>query len=184
MTKFAWASAALLLVLVTSMPPSSTALNAIELAPAAQSIYGTDNIGVAKPFFDLSAKWIWYHTNGAGSGSNRTSSGQSIAPLFIKTITVSTAGGTQALLHIIPDDDANIYVNGFFIQSVNAGWTSGTYTNRPITINLVQGTNVLAISIRNSGGGPAALLASLTSMDGRTVLARTDKSWEVNLQLV
>ncbi|EFJ52418.1 hypothetical protein VOLCADRAFT_103075 [Volvox carteri f. nagariensis] len=178
MRRFAWASTALLLVLVTSTPPSSTALNAVELWPAAQSFYGTDNIGVGKPFTDLSAKWIWYHTTSLAYGS-----GLSVAALFTTTVTVSTAGGMQALLNIIADDVADVYVNGAPNFSATHGWSAGSYTDRPLTVDLVQGTNVLAINVRNVRG-PGALLASLSTMDGRTVLARTDKSWEVHLQVL
>jgi hypothetical protein len=76
--------------------------DAIELAAAESSIWGTTNIGTGKPFADTQAKWIWYH---AGAQS---SSSIDIAATFTTTVIATADQGTAARLHIIVDNTADV----------------------------------------------------------------------------
>jgi hypothetical protein len=132
----------------------------------------TTNIGPAKPFFDIQAKWIWHHA-GAQAGS---STDAAIAATFTTTITAAADLGTPVLLHIMADDIADVWLNGAYVLTALAGWNPGGYAGRPYPLTLAKGTNTLSIRARNTGG-PAGLLASVTSAAGSSVLVRTSGAW-------
>ncbi len=151
--------------------------DAIELAAATDTttIWGTTNIGAGKPFADTQAKWIWYHAGAQSSSSPDT------AATFTATVMATAAdfddqGTAAAQLHIIVDDTADVYLNGAKVGSVQYGWRPYEYIGRPLSLTLAKGTNTLSIRAVNTGG-PAGLIASLVSVDGNTVLARTNGAW-------
>ncbi|GLI70362.1 hypothetical protein VaNZ11_015138 [Volvox africanus] len=152
--------------------------DAIEVATALNSTWGTANIGPGKPFTDTQAKWIWAH-----SGSDVSSS------YFMRTV-LSTIfvmpQDTNALLSLIVDDHADIILNGLYVSSLDWGYLAGQYTNRPVRLNLKRGINTISVLVTNYNipGGPAGLLASLSSSDGSTVYSRTSSSaWVYNTEL-
>ncbi|GIL81590.1 hypothetical protein Vretifemale_10565, partial [Volvox reticuliferus] len=145
--------------------------NAVEIYPAGSSPYGTSNIGPGKLFTDTQAKWIWCNSAGGVSASI------AIAATFTTTF-LNTVAGAEALLNIIVDDIAEIYLNGVYITKVQWGWNNAEdYTNRPVRLTLATGTNTLSIRVQNTWVTAAALLASLVGSNGSTVLARTSNAW-------
>ncbi|EFJ43601.1 hypothetical protein VOLCADRAFT_96245 [Volvox carteri f. nagariensis] len=151
----------------------------IELANATTSVWGTANIGPGKPFTDTQAKWIWSHA-GADLG---TSSG---VRTTISTTVTAAAPGTQTLLHLIVENFADVYLNGAFVTRLTGGWRNQQeYTNRPLQLTLAAGTNTLSVAAYGASyGGRAGLLASLTSSDSTTVLARTSSDWTCSVDVV
>jgi hypothetical protein len=148
-----------------------TYAGSVELLSASQWPTGVQTVGAGKPFTDTAAKWIWI-TAGAQSNASMV-----LRPTFHKTLTFAKPGEV-ALLNIIPDDVADIYLNGIFLATVSRGWLLADYVNRPVRLSLVQGTNLLSVRVTNTGGS-AGLLASITDNDPKssTIWARTDLSW-------
>ncbi|GIL54807.1 hypothetical protein Vafri_10496, partial [Volvox africanus] len=152
-------------------PPSALPLltpHAIELG-SSFVVFAGPNVGSNKSFSDPQAMAIWVHEN-ATSGASTL-----IAATFTTTITI-TGQATQALLHMIVDDIADIYVNGAYITTVRRGWKSGEYTDRPINITLPVGTSTLSLRVQNLVGS-AKVAAYLRSSNGSTVLTRTNSAW-------
>ncbi|GIL66362.1 hypothetical protein Vafri_19839 [Volvox africanus] len=142
---------------------------AIELGSSFTEFAGP-NVGYTKSFRDPQAMAIWVN---AGASSDASTL---IAATFTTTITIA-GQATQALLDIMVDDIAHVFVNGANITTVKWGWRwSGDYTNRPIKINLPVGTSTLSLRVQNTGG-PARVAAYLSSSDGNTVLTRTNSMW-------
>ncbi|GIL61618.1 hypothetical protein Vafri_16042, partial [Volvox africanus] len=152
-------------------PLPSLTPSCIELANATTSVWGTANIGPGKPFNDIQAKWIWSHA-GADLG---TSSG--VRTTISTTVKVEQAS-TRALLHLIVENFADVFLNGILVTRLQGGWRTQEYTNRPLQLTLAAGTNMLSVEAYGAPyGGRGGVLASLTSYDGRNVLARTSSSW-------
>ncbi|GIM17454.1 hypothetical protein Vretimale_20002 [Volvox reticuliferus] len=119
--------------------------DAVEIYPAGSSPYGTSNIGPGKLFTDTQAKWIWCNSAGGVSASI------AIAATFTTTF-LNTVAGAEALLNIIVDDIAEIYLNGVYITKVQWGWNNAEdYTNRPVRLTLATGTNTLSIRVQILG---------------------------------
>ena len=145
---------------------------AVEVATATNSRYGTETIGAGKPFTDIQAMWIWVNSD--------TNTASTLMRATFSTTISASAQGMQALLHLIVDDAAEIFLNGALIGSLQLGWLASegkyAYINRPVRLTLALGTNILSVRVTNKAG-PAALLASIFSSDGSTVLARTTGAW-------
>ncbi|GIL54596.1 hypothetical protein Vafri_10334, partial [Volvox africanus] len=153
------------------LPPQPPARpGAIEIG-SSYVVYGAagPNVGLNKPFSDPQAMAIWVHENFHSSASTL------VAATFTTTVTIA-GQATQALLHVIVDDIADIFVNGAFITTVKWGWVSGQYSDRPIKITLPVGTSALSLRVKNTGG-PASIAAYLISSNGGTVLTRTNSAW-------
>ncbi len=144
-----------------------SAAEAVELVNASQWA-GVQTVGVGKPFTDTAAKWIWSAT-GAQKSAPITSK-----PTFY-TVVAAAQAGMQALLDLIVDDVADIYLNGAFVRTISRGLLQAEYVDRPVTLSLAQGANLLSIRVTNKGGS-AGLLASISSSDGRRVLSRTSSA--------
>ncbi|GIL68365.1 hypothetical protein Vafri_21668 [Volvox africanus] len=144
------------------------ARSAIELG-SSYVVFAGPNVGSNKPFSDPQAMVIWVHENATSSASTL------IAATFTTTITIG-GSGTQALMYLIVDDIAEVYVNGAYITTVAGGWLSREYTDRPVNITLPVGTSTLSLRIKNTGG-PAGVAAYLISRDGSFVLTRTNSTW-------
>ena len=121
-------------------------------------------------FFDKQAKWIWVHEN-----AHRRSDVPSQYHTFSTSVNVSTQ--QDAVVHIVVDNRAVIYVNNQTVKKVSGGWWSGT--NYPkVPIALKPGENVIDIETINvDPPTPGGLLASIVSETGN-VLSRTgDGTW-------
>lgn len=138
---------------------------AVELGPA--SLFGSTYVGTGKPFSDTQAKWIWIH---AGTASTST-----VMAATFSTTLFAAVQGTQVVLTVIVDDDATVYLNGDAVGDAYLGWY-GDIPPTTIRLTLAKGINTLSIRAHNDGG-PAGLLASVASADGKTVLARTSSAW-------
>ncbi|GLI71130.1 hypothetical protein VaNZ11_016217, partial [Volvox africanus] len=142
---------------------------AIELNSSFSQFAGP-NVGVNKSFSDKQAMAIWVNAGASSSASTL------IAATFTTTITI-TGQATQALLDLIVDDIADVFINGAYITTAKWGWRwLGDYTDRPIKISLPLGTSTLSLRVQNTGGA-AGVAAYLSSSDGKTVLARTNSAW-------
>ncbi|GLC37523.1 hypothetical protein PLESTM_000598400 [Pleodorina starrii] len=150
--------------------------NSVELSAADKSAWGTANIGPGKGFQDTQAMWIWTH---AGADS---SSSTALRPTFSTLVTVAE-GNTPVLLHVIVDDLVDVLINGALVASTRQGWV-GQYSDRPLRLSLPKGTSTLSLRATNSVVVAAGILASLTSSDGKTVLARTNSSWTYTAELL
>ncbi len=154
------------------------ATGAIELAAADEWGGDMSNVGARKEFFDLQAKWIWVHSGALQQAS------QLVRPTFTTTLRAPQPG-TVALLHAIPVDVGDIYLNDAYVATVRQGWAEGTYTNRPVRLTLNMGVNTLAIKVTNTGspyGG--GLIASVTNADGSSTFARTSGLWTYTLEVI
>ncbi|GLI66407.1 hypothetical protein VaNZ11_010194 [Volvox africanus] len=150
-------------------PLSPPTPNAIEFSSSFSQFAGP-NVGVNKSFSDQQAMAIWVNAGAASSASTL------IAATFTTTITI-TGQATQALLDLIVDDIADVFINGAYITTVKWGWRYlGDYTDRPIKISLPLGTSTLSLRVQNTVGA-AGVAAYLSSSDGKTVLARTNSAW-------
>jgi hypothetical protein len=146
--------------------------DAVELFSASQWP-GVQTVGAGKPFTDTAAKWIWIRSGAQDSAST------AVRPTFYTIIPVQKLG-TQLLLHIIPADatTAEIFLNGVYISKVSKGLLLADYLNRPVRLTLNSSTaSTLSVRVFGMNAAGAGLLASVTSLDGKTVLTRTDSSW-------
>ncbi|GIL88269.1 hypothetical protein Vretifemale_16198 [Volvox reticuliferus] len=133
--------------------------------------WGSSKIGQGLPFTDTQAKWIW-------AVPNADKDTPTITTATFTTTLIVTNLPIQVALRMIVDDVADVYVNGALVLSTKWGWDdthpSSTAT-WPVTLTLPQGVNTISVRASNSLGGPAGLLASIST--GPIVLTRTSSAW-------
>lgn len=84
-------------------------------------------------------------------------------------------------MDMVPDDIGDVWVNGTYIRTLNTNWELKSYpTESAFSLSLLTGTNVISIHVKNNND-EAGVVASITSSDGRTVLARTSRAWNLRV---
>lgn len=147
-------------------PPSLTGAAAISLGK-----YPIAPWGSTSNFVDPQAQWIWNLSTAA------TEAPANIPIKFSTLYTNSSGSPIDAVLHVLVDDNATVYLNGTKVGVVGGGWNSPDYTKLPISLPI--GYNTIDIVATNAGG-PAALIASLVKTSDKSVLLRTDNTWLTN----
>ncbi|KAG5191350.1 hypothetical protein JKP88DRAFT_174697 [Tribonema minus] len=171
-------SATLKSVTVTEFVPSKPAvLERFSEQPVGTPVvdqggFGTVPWGSASQFEDKTAKWIWTSPNARFSAP--VGSYNFAAQLKIMSVTPVTA-----MLHILVDNDADIYLNGEKVGSASLGFSARDYSRIPLT--LVWGVNDIVLRCTNTGVGPAGVCASLIDDVSKTPLLKTEGSrWVYN----
>jgi hypothetical protein len=123
-------------------------------------------------FVDKSARWIWSHEDGA------TYDGWNDAPYIGDVFTFSTSvrvsKPTEAIMHIISDNIAVVYLNDKKVETVKGGWKSGMKYPK-VRLSLRSGLNIITIKAKNTGG-PGGFIASILASGN--VLRRTNvREW-------
>lgn len=110
------------------------------------------------------SQWIW----------SESPAQQSCTRYFAKTFELSGAV-KDAVLYVVADDSAELFLNGETIGNVVA-WQTPT-VRKNLARNLRVGLNTLAVAVRN-GDGPACVMARL-DISGETqgTVIQTNDSW-------
>ena len=122
-------------------------------------------------FIDKSARWIWSHADGATYTET-----EYIGVEFPFSTTVTVQNSTNAIMHIIVDNIAKVYVNDSLVGEIGEDfhWAKGGTNYPKIPISLTPGRNVITVRCINTGG-PGGLLVSIVG-PGNKVLSRTNTS--------
>lgn len=127
--------------------------------------FGMQPWGNNPSFPDRAAKWIWGEFEGHKNSTNNRYT-------FMKTISNPTNAPITATLHLMVDNDSQVYLNDTLVGNAAGGWSSGA--NYPkVNITIPSGNHLLKILAYNQGG-PAGFLGSITVAG---VTYRTDASW-------
>ncbi|KAG2495249.1 hypothetical protein HYH03_006522 [Edaphochlamys debaryana] len=127
-------------------------------------------------FADPQAAWMW-SSRGAAQQARETA-----VSVFSKEIRLESP--TAAVLHLVPDNRCDVYLDGDFIASIQEGWERPEgYWQVPMLLR--NRRTQLALRCANTytgkpGGSSAGVLAALVA-EGGSVLARSDDSWAVKL---
>ncbi|KAG2485372.1 hypothetical protein HYH03_015863 [Edaphochlamys debaryana] len=133
-------------------------------------------------FVEPLAEWIWSSPNAAVSAP------QDVVSYFSTTLLISTA--THVVLHIVPDNRCDVFLDGALQGVVVTGWDRTTsYWQMPLRLRAgrpqltLRCVNYLNTSAPEGGYGssPAGLLLSLVSAADGSVLARSDAYWSSRL---
>ncbi|RKO94005.1 hypothetical protein BDK51DRAFT_45125 [Blyttiomyces helicus] len=130
-------------------------------------LFGISPWGSASQFADPTASWIWYTSTAAATAPSGSVT-------FVNQYYNSSYNTMPAILHILADDSATVFVNGANVGVAVAGWSTTSYTKIPV--NLTPGANLISI-VDTNASGPAGLCASLISSVTNSVLLHTDTTW-------
>ncbi|KAG5186483.1 hypothetical protein JKP88DRAFT_138091, partial [Tribonema minus] len=140
--------------------------------PVNQGGYGAIPWGGAAKFIEPSAMWLWTQNNARFSAPPATID-------FSTLITNSSQDDQQAVIHILVDNDAVIYLNDIKVGSASMGFSNQDYNKLPVSIP--WGTSTLRIRAMNTGQGPAGLIVAVVDAASGTTLVKTDpSSWVFN----
>ncbi|MFN7140830.1 MAG: heme-binding protein, partial [Limisphaerales bacterium] len=113
-------------------------------------------------------EWIWHHNDGEAPGNNEVR-------YFRKTFQLESKPA-QAVLSIIADDEAEVWVNGTKSASVK-GWNAPT--GKEVASRLKEGENVIAIRGKSEAGEAAVMLqlaVGIPRNNGKHLIV-TDGTW-------
>ncbi|KAG5187449.1 hypothetical protein JKP88DRAFT_161948 [Tribonema minus] len=137
-----------------------------------QGGFGIVPWGAASNFEDKTAKWIWTSPNARFSAAVGTYD-------FAAQYKIMSTTPVTATLHILVDNDADVFLNGSKVGSASLGFSAQDYARIPMT--LVWGVNDIVLHCTNTGVGPAGVCASLIDDASKTPLLHTEGSrWVYN----
>ncbi|MER7577813.1 family 78 glycoside hydrolase catalytic domain [Streptomyces sp. NPDC126514] len=147
------------------------ALLAGSLAPPAHPVAAAPPTAAA---VDLStARWIWYP-----EGNAQVSVPAGVR-YFRKSFTVARGQVSEAQLVLTGDDTVDVWLNGKPLassQRTQDSWRKAVYVDLGSAVT--EGSNTLALAVRNSAAGPAGLLAQLRVVTpGGTTDLVSDGTW-------
>ncbi|KAG5188961.1 hypothetical protein JKP88DRAFT_136668, partial [Tribonema minus] len=141
--------------------------------PVSQGGFGVVPWGGASQFIDPTATWLWTQTNARFSAPAGTVD-------FSTLITNSSQQDKQALIHMLVDNDADVFLNDAKVGSGSMGFSVREYAKIPIA--LPWGTSTLRFRCVNSGTGPAGLLVAVVdAASGVTIVKSDPSSWVFNV---
>lgn len=135
--------------------------------PVSQGGFGAIPWGSGSKFIDPTATWLWSQTNARFSAPPATLE-------FSALITNSSKTEMPVVIHVLVDNDCELYLNDRHVGSASMGFSTQDYSKIPVSIP--WGTNIISFRCTNTGNSPAGFIAAVVDAVTGVTLLKTDPS--------